>query len=155
MAQISIAEDVVKLIIDLLEANPGLIVVDSIAETVARAEVEEGAEKTTMALKARLLSKALNIINEKKQNTTILFINQLRANLSLYGPKFYTTSGNSLPFYCSMRLEVKKIENIYKDNRKTGEIIGQIIACKTTKNKTFIPQKTASFKYFYEDCRVL
>lgn len=154
LAQLSIAEDVVALIVSLLEANPGLIVVDSIAETVARQELEDGAEKPSMALKARLFSKALNIINATKQDTTLLFINQLRATLTMYGPKFYSTSGNSLPYYCSLRLEVKKIENIYENNQKTKEIIGQIIACKTTKNKSFIPQKTTSFKYIYANCSI-
>jgi recombination protein RecA len=150
ISQSAIGEDTLELLIKLLEAEPAVIVVDSVAALITRAELEEDVEKAFMAPKARLMSKALAKINALNKKTLIIFINQLRATMAMYGPQFTTPGGNSLRHYSSIRLEIKKTEDIHEENKKTKPIIGQIIGFKTSKNKTFMPQQIGSFKFFYD-----
>lgn len=152
ISQSAIGEDTLELLIKLLEAEPAVIVVDSVAAMVTRAELEENVEKAFMAPKARLMSKALAKINALNKKTLIIFINQLRATMAMYGPQFTTPGGNSLRHYASVRLEVKKTEELREDGKKTTPVIGQVVGFKTTKNKTATPQQVGSFKFFYEDC---
>ena len=154
LGQSSVGEDTLELLIKLLAGNPGIIVVDSVAAMVSRAEMEEDIDKAFMAIKARLMSKALRMILPQVQDTIIIFINQLRATLTMYGPQFTTPGGNALKYASSIRIEVKKTEDIHLEDKKTKEIIGQVVGFKVTKNKTSTPQQIGAFKFFYADSRI-
>lgn len=151
LGQSSIGEDTIELILKLLKAEPAIIVVDSVAAMITRAELEESVDKAFMAPKARLMSKGLSMINAQNHGTTIIFINQLRATMAMYGPQFVTPGGHALKFACSIRVEVKKTEDIHEEDKKTKPVIGQIVGFKVTKNKTATPFQTGAFKFYYED----
>lgn len=150
LAQSSVGEDTLELCLKLLKAKPAVIVVDSVAAMVTRAELEEDIDKAFMAPKARLMSKGLAILNAQNKGTTLMFINQLRATMAMYGPKFVTPGGNALKFYASVRLEIKKIEAIHEDDKKTKPVIGQVVGFQVTKNKTAAPFQVGSFKFYYD-----
>lgn len=154
ISQSSVGEDTMEMMLKLTKARPALIIVDSVAALVTQAELEQDISKAFMAPKARLMSKALAIINSQNKETCLIFINQLRATMSLYGPQFITPGGNSLKFYSSIRVEVKKTEDIHQEGKKTLPIIGQVVGFKVTKNKTAPPFTTGSFKLFYADGQV-
>lgn len=150
LSQSSVGEDTLELVLKLLRGKPAIIVVDSVAAMITRAELEESIDKAFMAPKARLMSKALSILNAQNKGTTIIFINQLRATMAMYGPAFVTPGGNALKFYSSVRIEVKKTEDLHLDGKKTLEQIGQVVGFKITKNKTAAPFKVGSFKFYYD-----
>lgn len=151
ISQSSVGEDTLGLVAKLLRAKPAVIVVDSVAAMVTRAELEEEIDKAFMAPKARLMSKGLSILNAINQGTLIIFINQLRSTMAMYGPAFTTPGGNALKFYSSCRIEVKKVEELHLEGKKSNPVIGQLVGFKVTKNKTAPPFQTGSFKFFYED----
>lgn len=151
LSQSSVGEETISMILKLLPASPAIIVVDSVAAMITRAELEEDVDKAFMAPKARLMSKGLAMINAQNKGTTIIFINQLRATLAMYGPQFVTPGGNAIKFYTSVRVEVKKTEELHEEDKKTRPVIGQVVGFKITKNKTAPPFKVGSFKFYYED----
>ena len=152
LVQSSVGEPTLDILCQLLPSKPGVIVIDSVAALVTLAEMEEESfEKQFMAPKARLLSRGLAKINALNQGTLIIFINQLRSTMAMYGPPTTVTGGRALGHYASIRLEIKKTELLYEDDKKTKPVIGQIVGYKVTKNKTAPPFKTGSFKFFYED----
>lgn len=152
LLQTGVGEDIIDTITELLKAEPMVIVVDSIGAMITRDETEESVEKVFMAPKARLLSKGLAKLTALNKNTLLVFINQLRKNVSLFGPSGNTTMGGmALGFYASIRVEVKRDrEFLHIDGKKSGEIIGQIVQFNVAKNKTFAPYKTGSFKFFFD-----
>src|SRR6202142_1305799 len=100
-----------------------IIVIDSVAALVPKAEIEGDMGDSLPGLQARLMSQALRKLTSaiSKSNTTVLFINQIRMKIGvMFGSPETTTGGNALKFYSSMRLDIRKIENI-KDNQ---DIIG-------------------------------
>lgn len=154
LAQSTIGEDTLEMVCKLLEARPGVIVVDSVAAMVPRVEVEEAIEKPTMALKARMMSRGLAKINSLNKETLIVFINQLRSTLAMYGPPTTTPGGRALGHFASIRIEVKKGDQLHVEDKKTKPVIGQVVNFNVTKNKTAPPFKVGSFKLFYEDCKI-
>lgn len=154
LAKINIGEDILNTVSRLLAVKPGIIVVDSIGGMTTRAEFEEDADKLHMAPKARLFGKMLPKITALNENTLIIFINQLRSTMALYGPQLTTPGGSSVRFMSAVRVEVKKIEPLHTDNKKTQPIIGQLIGFNTVKNKTAPPNKTGSFKFYYDDGKI-
>ena len=155
IASLGIGEQIMDLICKLLEAQPDLIVVDSIAAMVAQDVVNESLEKQYMALKARLMSKGLAKITALNKKTTIIWINQIRSTLIMYGPKTTTPGGNALKFYASLRLEVKKGEPIHFEDKKKQPIIGQVVNFRVTKNKTAPPFRLGSFQFFYDTGEII
>lgn len=143
-------EDTFDMLFKALEGRPKIIVVDSVDSMVVKSELENDVEKVGMALKARLMSKAMRMLTPKNKGTLIIFINQLRSTMAMYGPKFTTPGGLALKFYSSIRLEVKKSDDIHEDGKKTLPIIGQVVSFRVTKNKTAIPQQVGSFKFYYD-----
>lgn len=128
-----------------------VIVIDSVAALVPKAELEGEMGDTKMALQARIMSQAMRKIVgvTSKANTLVIFINQLRATIpqgyGYYQPTEITTGGNALKFYASVRLEVKKSAQI-----KDGEtIIGNRVKVRVAKSKVSIPCKTAEFDIMY------
>lgn len=152
LVQMGIGEDILDSMCELLKAEPMVMVVDSIGAMITRDESEESVEKVFMAPKARLMSKGMPKLVALNKKTLIIFINQLRKNITMFGGGGNTTMGGmALGFYASVRVEVKRDrELLYEGGKKSGEVIGQIVQFNITKNKTSQPYKVGSFRFYFD-----
>lgn len=146
VSQPDCGEDALEIVEAMIKSGQvDIIVVDSVAALVPRAELEGEMGDAQMGLQARLMSQAMRKLTQvvSKTNTVLIFINQVRDKIGvMFGNPETTTGGRALKFYASLRIDVRRIAQ----KKKGDEVIGAMTKIKVIKNKLSAP---------YRDCEIL
>lgn len=151
VSQPSTGEEALEITDQLVRSGAvDVVVIDSVAALVPKAEIEGEMGDSHMGLQARLMSQALRKLTGtvSKSNTCVIFINQLRMKIGvMFGNPETTTGGNALKFYASQRIDIRRIASI-KDH---DAIIGNRVKVKVAKNKMAAPFKVVEFDIYYDE----
>jgi recombination protein RecA len=153
ISQPNCGEEALDIVEGLVDSNVDLIIVDSVAALVPRAEIDGDMGDSHMGLAARLMSQCMRKLCGKisKAGTVVIFVNQVREKIGMvFGNPETTTGGRALKFYASIRLEVRRVAASKDGTIKEGEnIIGHRINIKAQKNKVAMPYRETIVDLLY------